>query len=331
MKTYKVGILGACGMVGGTMLQVLEKRKLPVSELYLFDVGAAVGTVVEFNGKNVMVEESTPSVFDRGIDICLFAVDGPISKKLAPIAAEKGCLVIDNSSAWRMEPDVPLIVPEVNGEDIFKHKGIISSPNCSTIQAMVALYPLHKAFGIKRVIYSTYQSVAGAGVAGIADLRGTIAGEEPKCFPYPIAGNIIPRIDVFGENGYTGEETKMIEETKKILHAPTMKITATTVRVPVEIGHCESINLEFEKPYELEEVRRILQNSPGIVVQDDKEKDFYPTPRLVAGTDEVYVGRIRRDFSAENALNIWVVADNVRKGAATNAVQIAERFIKGEC
>jgi aspartate-semialdehyde dehydrogenase len=316
-------------MVGGTMLQVLKERDLQISELFLFDVGEAVGKEFEFNGKTVIVEESNETIFDRGMDICLFAVDGPISKKYAPLASAKGCVVIDNSSYWRMEADVPLVVPEVNGEDIFKNKGIISSPNCSTIQAMVALSPLHKAFNIKRVIYSTYQSVAGAGVAGIEDLRRTIKGEPPQCFPLPIAGNVIPRIDVFGADGYTGEEEKMIEETRKILHAPDMKITATTVRVPVEIGHSESVNLTFEKPYELAEVRKILENAPGIVVQDDPANEVYPTPRQIAGTDQVYVGRIRRDFSAENSLNLWIVADNVRKGAATNAVQIAEKLIQG--
>ena len=329
MKTYKLGILGACGMVGGTMLKVLEERDLPISELYLFDVGPAVGKTVEFKGKTVTVEESALDIFDRGIDICLLAVDTPISKKYAPVAAEKGCVIIDNSSAWRMDANVPLVVPEVNGEDIFTNKGIIASPNCSTIQAMVALSPLHKAFNIKRIIYSTYQSVSGAGVAGIQDLQRTLKGEEPQCFPYAIAGNVVPRIDVFGDDGYTGEESKMIEETRKILHAPDMKITATTVRVPVEIGHSESINITFEKPFELEEVRKILESAPGIVVKDDPANDIYPTPKQIAGTDQVYVGRIRRDFSAENSLNIWVVADNVRKGAATNAVQIAERFIKG--
>ncbi|MCL1884268.1 MAG: aspartate-semialdehyde dehydrogenase [Defluviitaleaceae bacterium] len=329
MKTYKLGILGACGMVGGTMLQVLSERELPISELYLFDVGAAVGKKVDFKGKTITVEESTLDIFDRGIDICLFAIDTPISQKYAPIAAKKGCIVIDNSSAWRMESDVPLVVPEVNGDDVFSNKGIISSPNCSTIQATVAIAPLHKAFGIKRLIYSTYQSVSGAGVAGIADLERTTKGEKPQCFPYPIGKNVIPRIDVFGEHGYTGEELKMIEETRKILHEPEMKITATTVRVPVEIGHSESINLTFEKPFDLKEVYKVLENADGIIVHDDPAKDLYPTPLQIAGTDKVYVGRIRRDFSAENSLNIWVVADNVRKGAATNAVQIAERLIKG--
>lgn len=324
----KVGILGAAGMVGSTMLHVLSERDLPVSELFLFDVGEAVGKTVNFRGKTVTIEESREDIFDRGIDICLFAVDSPISAKYAPLAAAKGCVVVDNSSHWRMEADVPLVVPEVNGDDIFKNKGIIASPNCSTIQACVAIAPLHRAFGIKRLIYSTYQSVSGAGVAGIADLARTVKGAAPQCFPYPIGGNVIPRIDVVGDDGYTGEETKMIEETRKILHEPNLKITATTVRVPVEIGHSESINLTFEKPFDLDEVRNIFKNSPGIILNDDPKNEGYPTPREIAGTDEVYVGRIRRDFSAENSLNIWVVADNVRKGAATNAVQIVEVLSK---
>jgi aspartate-semialdehyde dehydrogenase len=329
MKNVKLGILGACGMVGGTMLQVLRERDLPIEELFLFDLAACAGKTFDYKGKTITVEESTLDIFDRGLDICLFAVDTPISQKYAPIAAEKGCIVIDNSPAFRMTEGVPLVVPEVNSDDIFKNNGIIANPNCNTIQAMVALFPLHKAYNIKRVIYSTYQSVAGAGVNGIADLKRTLAGEEPQCFPYPIAGNVIPRIDSVCENGYTGEEMKMIEETKKILHAPNMKVTATTIRVPVEIGHSESINIEFENPYELEEIVKILENSPGVVVQNDTAREIYPTPRKAAGTDQVYVGRIRRDFSAENGLNLWVVADNVRKGAATNAVQIAERLVKG--
>ncbi|MCL2456335.1 MAG: aspartate-semialdehyde dehydrogenase [Defluviitaleaceae bacterium] len=329
MKKVKLGILGACGMVGGTMLQVLRERDLPIEELFLFDIAACAGKTFDFKGKTVTVEESTLDIFDRGIDICLFAVDTPISKKYAPLAAEKGCVVIDNSSAWRMETDVPLVVPEVNGDDIFENKGIIASPNCSTIQAVVAINPLHRAFGIKRVIYSTYQSVSGAGAPGIPDLQRTLKGEPPQVFPYPIGGNVIPRIDVFGDDGYTGEESKMIAETRKILHEPNLRVTATTVRVPVEIGHSESINIEFEKQFELDEVREVLKNAPGVIVNDDTKNEGYPTPKLIAGTDEVYVGRIRRDFSAENAINIWVVADNVRKGAATNAVQIAERLING--
>ena len=324
----KLGILGAGGMVGRTMIQVLRERDLPIGELFLFGGSSSIGTVVDFGGKSVVIEASTEDIFDRGIDICLFAVDGPVSKKYAPIAAKKGCVVVDNSSAWRMDDDVPLVVPEVNGDDIFSNRGIIASPNCSTIQAVVAIAPLHRAFGLRRVVYSTYQSVSGAGVGGIEDLKRTYNGEAPQCFPYPIAGNVIPRIDVFGEDGYTGEESKMIAETRKILHASDLRVTATTVRVPVEIGHSEAINLEFERPYDLAEVRRILEAAPGVIVQDDPAADLFPMPCTAAGTDEVYVGRIRRDFSAENALNIWVVADNVRKGAATNAAQIAERLIE---
>ena len=327
MKTYKVAILGACGIVGSTMIQVLRERKLSISELCLYDAGQSVGKEVDFNGQTVKVRESSPQMFDEGIEIALFAVDGPISKKYAPIAAAKGVLVIDNSSAWRMDPEVPLVVPEVNASDIFKHKGIIANPNCSTIQAMVALYPLHKKYGIQRVIYTTFQSVSGAGVGGIADLERTLKGELPQQFPLPIAGNAIPQIDSFGDEGYTGEEYKLINETKKILHAPDMKITATTVRIPVKIGHSESVNLTFNNPFELAELRQVLETAPGIVIQDDTEKNIYPTPREIAGTDPVYVGRIRRDFSAENSLNLWIVADNVRKGAATNAVQIAEAYM----
>lgn len=302
-------------MVGRTMLKVIKERNLPYEKLYLFDAEDS-----EPEG----VEKLTHESFDRGIDIVLFAAGGQASKEYAPIAAKKGCVVIDNSSAWRMDPEVPLVVPEVNPEDIKLHKGIIANPNCSTIQAVVALFPLHKAYGIKRVIYSTYQSVAGAGKAGLLDLERTARGEAPQQFPLPIAGNVIPHIDVFSDDGYTFEEIKMIKETQKIMHAPEIKATATTVRVPVPIGHSESINVTFEKPFELADVRRILEEAPGVVVQDDPANKVYPTPRETADTDPVYVGRLRRDNSAENSLNLWVVADNVRKGAATNAVQIAE-------
>ena len=319
-----VAILGACGMVGKTMLQVLSERKLPVDNLYLFDVASSAGQKIEFCGKTITVEELTPASFDRGIDIALCAAGGGVSKEYAPIAVKKGCIIVDNSSVWRMDPDVPLIVPEVNPEDIKNHKGIISNPNCSTIQAVVALYPLHKAYNIKRIIFSTYQAVSGAGLAGIADLERTAKGEAPQQFTYPIAGNCIPHIDVFDETGYTMEELKMINETKKIMHAPYIQVTATTVRVPVQAGHSESINITFEKPFELADIRRLLEEAPGVKVMDDPANKIYPTPKETAGTDPVYVGRIRKDFSADNSLNMWVVADNVRKGAATNAVQIAE-------
>ena len=239
-------------------------------------------------------------------------------------------MVVDNSSQWRMDENVPLVVPEVNPEDIKWNKGIIANPNCSTIQAMVALKPLQDKYGIKRVIYSTYQAVSGSGVKGINDLKNGLAGKDDdlQAYPHPIAGNCLPHIDVFTENGYTKEEMKMINETHKILGDDDIKVTATTVRVPVFDSHSESINIELEKPFELNDVIELFKNSPGIIVQDDVENNVYPLARDAAGTDEVYIGRIRRDFSIDNGLNIWVVADNIRKGAATNAVQIAEQLLK---
>jgi len=322
-----IAIVGATGMVGKTMLEVIKERNIAFDNLYLFASARSAGKTVDFDGKTLTIEELTHQSFDRGIDIALFAAGGDRSKEYAPIAAKKGCVVIDNSSAWRMDKEVPLVVPEVNPEDIKLHKGIIANPNCSTIQAVVALFPLHKAYGAKRVIYNTYQSVSGAGNNGIEDLIRTQKGEAPQQFPYPIAGNVIPHIDSFVDDGYTFEEVKMIKETQKIMHAPEVKITATTVRVPVPIGHSESINVSFKNPFELEDVRRILEEAPGIVVQDDVANKIYPMPLEAAGTDPVYVGRIRRDFSEENTLNLWVVADNVRKGAATNAVHIAEMLM----
>ena len=318
----KIAIVGATGAVGRTMLQVIKERKLTYDELFLFSSARSAGKVIDGH----TVEELTPAVFERGIDIALFAAGGSISKEYCPIAAAAGCIAIDNSSAWRMDPNVPLVVPEVNAGDIWSHKGIIANPNCSTIQAVVALWPLHKAYGLRRVIYSTYQSVSGAGNKGTADLERTARGEAPQNFTYPIAGNCIPHIDTFNDDGYSYEEIKMINETRKILHAPDVQITATTVRVPVAVGHSESINITFEKDFDLAELRGILENAPGIVVQDDVKNNIYPTPLAAAGLDPVFVGRIRRDFSAENSLNMWVVADNVRKGAATNAVQIAEKL-----
>jgi len=239
-------------------------------------------------------------------------------------------VVIDNSAAWRMDPEVPLVVPEVNADAIadYKKKNIIANPNCSTIQAVVALKPLYDAYGIERIVYSTYQAVSGAGMRGFEDLKGGICGEEPQKFPYPIFANCLPHIDVFLENGYTKEEQKMIDETKKILNDQTLRVTATTVRVPVFYGHSESINVELKKPFELEDVRQKLAAQPGLVVQDDPANLVYPMPITAENRDEVFVGRIRRDFSVENGMNLWVVADNIRKGAATNAVQIAEALIQ---
>lgn len=327
-KKPNVALVGATGVVGRTFLKVLEERDFPFENLYIMASAKSAGTTITFKGKDYVVEELTENSFDKDIDIALFSAGGPVSEKFAPIAASHGVTVVDNSSRWRMDPQVPLIVPEVNPDDIEWNRGIIANPNCSTIQALVVLKPLHDKYTIKRVIYSTYQAVSGSGVNGISDLREGMAGrDQTTAYPHPIAGNCLPHIDVFEDNGYTKEEMKMINETHKVL-GEDIKVTATTVRVPVFDSHSESINIEFEKPFEVDEVRSLLANSPGIVVQDDPENNVYPLARSAAGTDEVYVGRVRRDFSIENGLNIWCVADNIRKGAATNTIQIAETLIK---
>ncbi|NLK36494.1 MAG: aspartate-semialdehyde dehydrogenase [Epulopiscium sp.] len=324
MKKFNVAVVGATGMVGRTFLKVLEERQLPIENFYVMASSRSAGKTLTFCGKEYIIEELTEHSFDKPIDIALFSAGGSISEKFAPIAAAHGCIVIDNSSQWRMHPEVPLIVPEVNPEDISWHKNIIANPNCSTIQAMVALKPLDAKYKIKRVVYSTYQAVSGAGVAGWSDLEKGLQGEAPKKFPHPIASNCIPHIDVFLENGYTKEEMKMVWETRKILHNENLKVTATAVRVPVFDSHSESINVEFENPFELEDLIETLKNAPGLVVQNNSAENEYPLAIRAAGHDEVYVGRIRRDESVENGVNIWVVADNIRKGAATNTVQIAE-------
>ena len=328
MKKVNLAVVGATGMVGRTFLKVLEERQLPIENFYVMASSRSAGSTLTFNGKNYIVEELNEHSFDKPIDIALFSAGGSTSAKYAPIAAEHGCIVIDNSSQWRMDPNVPLIVPEVNPEDISWHKNIIANPNCSTIQAMVALKPLDDKFKIKRVVYSTYQAVSGAGVAGWKDLEDGLKGEAPKKFPHPIANNCLPHIDVFLENGYTKEEEKMINETKKILNKPKLKVTATCVRVPVMNSHSESINIEFENAFDIKEVFETLKNAPGIILEDDPQNNVYPLAINAAGHDEVYIGRIRRDESVENGINIWVVADNIRKGAATNAVQIAQVIIE---
>lgn len=320
----KLAIVGATGMVGRKFLEVLKERAFPIDELYLFSSSKSAGTQVEYNGKTYIVEELKEDSFDRGIDIALFSAGGGTSLKFAPIAAAKGCIVIDNSSAWRMNKDVPLVVPEVNPEDIKWNKGIIANPNCSTIQAVVALKPLDLKYNIKRIVYSTYQAVSGAGILGFEDLRN---GTTNK-FQYQITNNMIPQIDVFEDNGYTKEEMKMVLETQKIMHRSDIRVTATTVRVPVYYGHSESINIEFEKPFEINDIFDLLKTAPGVVVMDDIKNNIYPMPITAANRDEVFVGRIRRDESIESGLNLWVVADNIRKGAATNAVQIAQLLIK---
>lgn len=326
-KKYKLAVVGATGVVGRTALKVLEEKNLPISEYVFFSSYRSAGTKINFMNKEYIVQELKEDSFDYGFDFALFSAGGETSKKFAPIAASKGCIVVDNSSAFRMDNNVPLVVPEVNSEEIFKNNGIIANPNCSTIQAVVALKPLDDKYNIKRIVYSTYQAVSGAGKQGIEDLQNGMQNIAPKKFPYPIYNNCLPHIDVFLDNGYTKEEEKMINETRKILNRPDLKITATTVRVPVFNCHCESINIEFENKFELDDIINVLKNSPGIIVLDDTQNNIYPIPEKADGRDEVFVGRIRRDFSVDNGINIWVVADNIRKGAATNAVQIVEKLI----
>jgi len=329
-NTPNIAVVGATGLVGSEIIRVLEQRNVPVNNLYAFASPKSAGKTISFRGKEIVVEALTEDSFEKNIDIALFSAGGDTSKQYAPIAASAGCMVVDNSSAFRMDPDVPLIVPEVNPHAaVNASKGIIANPNCSTIQAVVPLKVLHNAYRIRRIVFSTYQSVSGAGIKGIQDLEQGISGHDIcKAFPHPIAGNCIPHIDTFLENGYTKEEMKMINETKKILEDDSIRITATTVRVPVLFSHSESINVEFEKPFDVEEAKALLGRAPGIVLADDPANNVYPLAKSAAGTDYVYVGRIRRDFSLDSGLNMWCVADNIRKGAATNTVQIAELLIK---
>lgn len=327
MKRYNVAVVGATGMVGQKMLQVLEEMKFPVDNLYPMASARSAGKTVKFDGRDYTVEELTEHSFDKPIDIALFSAGAGTSKKFAPIAAEHGVIVIDNSSCWRMDENVPLVVPEVNPEDLKDHKNIIANPNCSTIQAVAALKPIYDNYGIGRIIYSTYQAVSGSGVKGYKDLEEGSKGEDNHFYPHQIAYNCLPHIDDFLDSGYTKEEMKMVNETRKILHDDSIGITATTVRVPVYYGHSESINVETKKPFEIEDVKDLFNHTPGCVLRDDPKNNVYPLARDAEGTNDVYVGRIRRDDSAENALNLWCVADNIRKGAAANAVQIAFSLI----
>jgi len=332
MKKYKLALVGATGLVGRKALQILEEYNLPISEYAFFCSSISAGTKIEFMGKEYITRELTESSFDERFDFAIFSAGGDTSKKFSPIAASKGCIVVDNSSAFRMDPDVPLVVPEVNIEDAYKNNGIIANPNCSTIQAVVPLKPLDDKYKIKRIVYSTYQAVSGAGKSGVDDFNNTSKGLEPKKFPHPIYNNCLPHIDVFLDNGYTKEEMKMINETRKILQDESLKITATCVRVPIENSHSESINVEFENDFTLDDILNELKNFKGITLIDDIKKNKYPMPRYISGKDEVFVGRIRLDESCDKAINIWVVADNILKGAALNAVQIAEYILnnKGE-
>jgi aspartate-semialdehyde dehydrogenase len=329
MRSYTVAVVGATGLVGRTMVKVLQERKFPVAKLVLLASERSVGTQIEFNGKAVSVSKLEPKSF-AGVDFALFSAGATISKEFVPIAARMGAVVIDNSSAFRMEADVPLIVPEVNRQEAFRHHGIIANPNCSTIQMVVVLKPLHDAFIVKRVVVATYQSVTGAGKKGVNQLEDEIADRplRERKFPHPIAYNVLPQIDVFGEGGYTKEEVKMMKETKKIMGVD-IKVTATTVRVPVWGGHSEAVNVEFERACTVDEVRARLQSAPGVIVQDDPLKGLYPMPITAYGRDEVFVGRIRKDDTVPSGINLWIVTDNVRKGAATNAVQIAEVLAQG--
>ena len=328
MRKYNVAVVGATGVVGRKMVQVLEESDIQIENFYPMASIRSAGKKVMFKGKEWTVEELTESSFDKDIDFALFSAGGGTSLKFAPIAASKNVVVIDNSSAFRMDENVPLVVPEVNAEAALKNSGIIANPNCSTIQAVVALKPIYDKYGIKRIVYSTYQAVSGSGIGGLSDLEKGIEGGENSFYPKQIAYNCLPHIDVFTDNGYTKEEMKMINETQKIYNDYDLKITATTVRVPVKYSHSESVNVETKEAFDLDDVFELFQSADGVILQDDILNNVYPTALNAAETDEVYVGRIRRDFSVDNGLNLWVVADNVRKGAATNAVQIAKYLIK---
>ncbi len=327
---YTVAVVGATGMVGRTMIQVLEDRRFPVRELVLFASARSAGKGLRFRGADVPVRVLTEeSLRGAGAQIALFSAGGAISRQYAPIAAATGTVVVDNSSVFRMDPEVPLVVPEVNPDALRKHRGIIANPNCSTIQMVVALKPLHDTFGIIRVVVATYQSVTGAGQRGydqlIAELQGRDAG-IPK-FPHPIAFNCIPHIDDFEADGYTREELKMMRETVKIMGDSGIRVTATCVRVPVTGGHSEAVTVEFARPVDISRARDLLRHAPGVVLVDEPAHSRYPMPRDAEGKDEVFVGRLRKDPTVPNGLSLWIVSDNLRKGAATNAVQIAERLV----
>lgn len=327
---YRLAVVGATGMVGAAMREILEERGFPVSELRLLASERSRGRRLPFRGEELEVQVLDEDSF-AGIDYALFSAGAGISRKYAPIAAAAGAVVIDNSSAFRMDEGVPLVVPEVNPDDAFDHAGIIANPNCSTIQMVVVLKPLHDRSAMKRVVVSSYQSVSGTGKEAVEELRlqaaSALRDEEPgppRVYPHPIAFNCLPHIDVFLPNGYTKEEIKLVDETRKIMGLPDLPVSATAVRVPVFVGHSESVNVEFEEAIDVDEARGILRGAPGVEVVDDRENDLYPLALDAAGKDPCYVGRIRADLSCPRALNLWIVSDNLRKGAALNAIQIAE-------
>jgi aspartate-semialdehyde dehydrogenase len=333
MKGYKVAIVGATGLVGHEFIKVLEQRDFPIESIEMLASDRSAGKKLFFCHQEIEVKETTPESF-KDIDIALFSAGAEISRYFSPTAAQSGAVVVDNSSAFRMDPKVPLVVPEINPEDIKKHKGIIANPNCSTIQMVVALYPLHKVNPIKRIMATTFQAVSGTGIAAIEELtkqaKQVLDGQAtvPHIYPHQIAFNVLPEIDVFLDNAYTKEEWKMVEETRKIMHTDDIAISATCSRVPVFIGHSQAINVEFSQAMSPEEARRILAQAPGVKLLDDPAISLYPQPWSAAGTDEVFVGRIRRDAATPNGLVMWIVADNLRKGAALNTIQIAEEMIK---
>jgi aspartate-semialdehyde dehydrogenase len=331
-KSYQVAVVGATGAVGNLMVQILEERGFPVKDLRLLASFRSVGKTLSYKGGCIPVEELREDSFER-VEIALFSAGGSVSRKFAPIAAAAGCVVIDNSSAFRMDPNVPLVVPEVNPDALVRGPGIIANPNCSTIQMVVALKPIYDAVGIKRIVVTTFQAVSGTGKRAIEELRNQVEalvqGKEPQREVYPrqIAFNCFPHIGAFLENGYTEEEMKMVNETRKIFNDPSIGVCATTVRVPVYYGHSEAVNIETKAPVSVERVRELLSRAPGVRVVDDPANLCYPVPLDAAGKDETLVGRIRLDPSVENGLAMWVVADNIRKGAASNAVQIAETMM----
>jgi aspartate-semialdehyde dehydrogenase len=332
-KEYRVAVAGATGAVGRAMRNILAERGFPVKELVALATEKSAGSRLDYCGEEVICRELTFDSF-TDVDLALFSAGGGTSLKYAPIARDAGCVVVDNSSAWRMDPEVPLVVPEVNPDDVDWHKGIIANPNCSTIQMVLVMKPLHDEAAIKRVVVSTYQAVSGTGAKAVNELVNQtgqiLAGEAPEIsvYPHQIAFNCLPQIDVFLESGYTKEEQKMVDETKKIMGDPSIAVTATCVRVPVQTGHSEAVNLQFARPLSVERARELLAAAPGVQVMDDPESEVYPMAIVASGQDDTYVGRIRIDPTVENALNMWVVADNLRKGAALNAVQIAELLVE---
>ncbi|KOS69409.1 aspartate-semialdehyde dehydrogenase [Lysinibacillus contaminans] len=339
-KQLTVAVVGATGAVGSKMMEQLIKRKFPIGEIKFLASARSAGKPIEFNGKTYTIEEATPEAFE-GVNIALFSAGGSVSALLAPEAAKRGAVVIDNTSHFRMDPTVPLVVPEVNREDLAKHKGIIANPNCSTIQMVAALEPIRAAFGLTKVIVSTYQAVSGAGISAIEELKAQSenwdAGKnvEANILPsggdkrhYPIARNVIPQIDKFTDNGFTYEEMKMINETKKIMHAPELSVAATCVRVPVVSGHSESVYIELENEASVQEIFEVLRNAPGIVLEDDISTQTYPMPIYAEGEDATFVGRIRQDLDNKKGFHLWIVSDNLLKGAALNSIQIAEAMLE---